>query len=61
MKTIMVCKECGSDRVQQLMWVDLKTGETLDPYTGEIGSWCSNCRDLRKLTPKKVNLGEGSR
>lgn len=49
MKTI--CKECGSDNVSTLQWINPNTGEvTGSSPEGDASNWCEECCEHTKLT-----------
>lgn len=48
----LVCSQCGSDEVEQLMWVNPNTNEIggvlSDPLERD-DCWCKKCEDKYKL------------
>lgn len=50
-----VCAYCGSDAVQSLAWIDLKTGEQSGDETGggNDDNWCSACDSHPALVLRK--------
>jgi len=51
-----VCPECGSDEVQQSMWVNWNTQEIMDT-TGH-DDWCDNCGDNIKSAIPSGDFGK---
>jgi len=49
MKTVYICKDCGSENVQGKAWVDLNDLTKIDFSLSESGDsedfWCENCQD----------------
>jgi hypothetical protein len=42
----IVCKECGSDQIQTLEWVDVNTGKSVQAGPGELNdNWCNKCNE----------------
>ena len=39
-----VCEKCGSEDVDQRVWVNLNTEQIMDLSSGEIeDNWCNDC------------------
>jgi|TARA_R110000772_G_scaffold237725_2_gene349632 hypothetical protein len=46
-----ICEECGSDKVQQLQWVDVNTNKIIGEGPSELNEcWCEKCNEHTKLT-----------
>ena len=49
----IVCKKCGGDNVQTLMWVNANTNKALDHYASGWdkvdANWCEGCDDHVEL------------
>jgi len=51
-----ICEECGSDKVQQLQWVDMNTNEIMDSGPGDkIDYWCEGCDEHIGITTDEKN------
>ena len=54
-KVTYICSNCGSEQVEQLMWVDLNTREIKDPQ-GEDSKdyWCRECEGHHRVEVKEL-------
>lgn len=52
MKTVYICTDCGSDKVQAKAWVSLNDLTDIDFSASESGDssdyWCKNCEEHSK-------------
>ncbi len=53
---ILVCSECGSERVQQKAWVDANDHKrVIDVVSSDAEDcWCEDCQGHHELIPKKA-------
>lgn len=57
MSKIWICEECGSNKVQQMMWVEINTNEVVSEGPGDKeDNWCPQCEDhtvIKQIIVKK--------
>ena len=56
---VLVCPDCGSDNVQSLHWVNLKTGEHEPVSPEEQDNWCEDCQKKTRLIFKNQFTAPG--
>ena len=50
MSRIAVCEECGSNEVQELMWVEVNTDKVISTGCGERKDrWCPKCEEHTEI------------
>ena len=64
MDYIMICKNCGSDQVARLEWVNVNTGEPISGDPGVYTEWCFSCEEQTQIIeekPGRYTLKNGDR
>ena len=54
MKYKQICKNCGSDQVARLEWVNENTGEPISGDPGVYTESCFGCKEQTRIIEKKT-------
>jgi hypothetical protein len=55
-KYIYLCKDCGSENIQIMVWTNPNTDEIIDDVQGiKENVWCEDCEDHVELVREGIN------